>query len=340
MILGRRTRINNCMPVTGATTRTTPDNAAALAQFAHDVRAGLGQPGLKWIPCKYFYDAVGSALFEAITLLSEYGLTRADERILSRYADEIANAAEPPVVVAELGSGSAKKTRPILEALARREPTTYHPIEISPTALALTHRELGHLDGVNVRGFEAEYLDGLGRAARRRADERLLVLFLGSSIGNFNRHEDSEFLARIRTFLRAGDAVLLGTDLVKPPSPTILAYDDPAGVTAAFNLNLLARINRELGANFNLRRFAHQVRYDEQDRRIEMHLRSTVEQRVSIERAGIEVQFRAGETIWTESSHKYTLEDVEQMATATGFFAEQRWVDEEWPFAESLLVAS
>jgi len=329
------------MPVTGATISATPDKAGALAQFAHDVRAGLGQPGPKWIPCKYFYDAVGSALFEAITLLPEYGLTRADERILNRYPGEIADAVETPLVVAELGSGSAKKTRPILQALARRQPTTYHPIEISPAALALTHRELSHLDGVNVRGFEAEYVDGLARtAAKRLAGQRLLVLFLGSSIGNFNRHEDSEFLARIRAFLRPGDAVLLGTDLVKPASQTILAYDDPAGVTAAFNLNLLARINRELGADFDLRRFAHQVRYDERERRIEMHLRSTVEQRVRIEQAGIEVHFRAGETIWTESSHKYALEDIEQMAAATGFRAERQWVDEEWPFAESLLVAS
>ncbi|HEY6291107.1 MAG TPA: L-histidine N(alpha)-methyltransferase [Terriglobia bacterium] len=311
-----------------------------MTQFARDVRAGLGRPGSKWIPCKYFYDVVGSALFEAITLLPEYGLTRADERIISRYAGEIADSVAPPVVVVELGSGSAKKTRSILEALARRQPTTYHPIEISPAALVLTHRELGHLDGVSVRGFEAEYLDGLARAAKRLPRQRLMVLFLGSSIGNFNRHQDSEFLVRIRAFLQVGDAVLLGTDLVKPTSQTILAYDDPAGVTAAFNLNLLARINRELGADFNLRRFAHQVVYNEGDRRIEMHLRSTAEQRVRIEKARLDVHFRAGETIWTESSHKYTLGDVGQMATATGFRAARQWVDEEWPFAESLLVAS
>lgn len=313
----------------------------AGTQFARDVRAGLGQPGQKWIPCKYLYDAVGSALFEAISVLPEYGLTRADERILRRHAGEIAAAVSPPLVVAELGSGSGRKTRLILEALARRQPTTYHPIEISAAALALTERELNHLDGVSVRGFEAEYLDGLGRAAARRsAEERLLVLFLGSSIGNFNRNEDCEFLVKIRSLLRAGDALLLGTDLVKPISQILPAYDDPAGVTAAFNLNLLGRMNRELGGNFGLRRFVHEARYDERERRIEMHLRACDSHEVRIEKAGLDVHFSRGETIWTESSYKYASEDVVQMAETTGFRAARQWVDEDWPFAESLLVAS
>jgi dimethylhistidine N-methyltransferase len=311
------------------------------SQFTRDVRAGLGQRGQKWIPCKYFYDAVGSALFEAISVLPEYGLTRADERILRRYADEIAAAISPPLVVAELGSGSGRKTRLILEALARRQPTTYHPIEISAAALALAERELNHLDGVSVRGFEAEYLDGLGRAAARRLeDQRLLVLFLGSSIGNFNRNEDCEFLMKIRALLQAGDALLLGTDLVKPVSQVLPAYDDPAGITAAFNLNLLGRINRDLGGNFDLRQFAHVARYDDHERRVEMHLRALDAHQVRIEKAGLEIHLTPGETIWTESSYKYTLEDVVQMAEATGFRTAQQWVDEEWPFAESLLVAS
>ena len=310
-------------------------------QFVYDVRAGLGQPGQKWVPCKYFYDAVGSALFEAISVLPEYGLTRADERILRRYAGEIAAAVAPPLVVAELGSGSGRKTRLILEALARRQPTTYHPIEISAAALALAERELDHLDGVSVRGFEAEYLDGLARAvARRSPNQRLLVLFLGSSIGNFNRNEDCEFLTRIRALLQVGDALLLGTDLVKPVSQMLPAYDDPAGVTAAFNLNLLGRINRELGGNFDLRRFAHEARYIDGERRIEMHLRARETHEVRIEKAGLDVRFGRGETIWTESSYKYTLKDVAEMAEATGFRSARQWVDEEWPFAESLLAAS
>ena len=313
----------------------------AGTQFARDVRAGLDQPGQKWIACKYFYDAVGSALFEAISVLPEYGLTRADERILRRYASEIADAVSPPLVVAELGSGSGRKTRLILEALARRQPTTYHPIEISAAALALAERELNHLDGVSVRGFEAEYLDGLGRAAARRSvNQQLLVLFLGSSIGNFNRNEDCEFLVKIRSLLRVGDALLLGTDLVKPVSQVLPAYDDPAGVTAAFNLNLLGRMNRELGGDFDLRRFAHEARYDARERRIEMHLRARESQDVRIHKGGLNIHFDRGESIWTESSYKYTLKDVVYMAATTGYLVAQQWVDEEWPFAESLLVAS
>ena len=321
--------------------RKTGTEIDAGAQFAHDVRAGLSRPGQKWLPCKYFYDAVGSALFEAISVLPEYGLTRADERILRRHAAEIAAAVSPPLVVAELGSGSGRKTRLILEALARRQPTTYHPIEISAAALAQAERELNHLDGVSVRGFEAEYLDGLAQAAAKRArNQRLLVLFLGSSIGNFNRNEDCQFLMRIRALLRTEDGLLLGTDLVKPVSQMLRAYDDPAGVTAAFNLNLLGRINRELGGNFDLHRFAHEATYDEVEQRIEMHLRARDTHEVRIEKAGLDLHFDRGETIWTESSYKYTLVSVAQMAEATGFRTERQWVDEEWPFAESLLVAS
>jgi L-histidine N-alpha-methyltransferase len=310
-----------------------------LESFAEDVRRGLGHSGQKYVPCKYFYDAVGSALFEAITQLPEYGLTRADQRILTRYAGEIAAAVSPPVIVAELGSGSARKTRSLLEALARRSPTTYHPIEISPAALAVAERELGHLDGISVRGFEAEYLDGLARVTAERRAERLLVLFLGSSIGNFNPDEDCDFLGRIRSQLEPGDALLVGTDLVKPVAQMILAYNDPAGVTAAFNLNLLARINRELDADFDVRRFEHQALYDETAHRIEMHLRATADQQVRIAKADLVVRLQPGETIWTESSHKYTLADVVRIADRTGFDVARQWVDKEWPFAESLLVA-
>jgi uncharacterized SAM-dependent methyltransferase len=167
----------------------------------------------------------------------------------------------------------------------------------------------------------------------------MLVLFLGSSIGNFNPEEDCQFLARIREALEPGDALLLGTDLVKPVAQLIQAYDDPAGVSAAFNLNLLARINRELDADFNLRQFEHQALYDETAHRMEMHLRATTGQTVTIKKAGLVIHLRPGETIWTESSHKYTLADVVRMASATRFEVACRWLDEEWPFAESLLIA-
>jgi len=332
------------MPLAATTRAFSPDQSAALrlAEFAADVRDGLSQRGQKELPSKYFYDDVGSALFEAITLLPEYGLTRAEQRILACHADEIAARLEAPVTVAELGSGSGKKTRLVLEALARRQPTTYYPIEISRSALEMCERELDHLESVSIVGYESEYLEGLRAVASSRTraggGDTLLVLFLGSSIGNFDRKPADEFLAEVRRALNPGDALLLGTDFEKPVSRVTLAYDDPAGVTAAFNLNLLARINRELGANFDLRQFRHEARYNSERRRIEMHLRSTADQTVTLPQSGFDVTLRQGETIWTESAHKYDRESIAEMAARSGFRCEAQWVDAEWPFADSLLV--
>jgi L-histidine N-alpha-methyltransferase len=272
--------------------------------------------------------------------LPEYGLTRADERILRRHADEITGRMPSPLVVAELGSGSGRKAGWILEALSRRQATTYHPIEISAAALARCEHELDHLPRVSILGFESEYLDGLREvAARRSPAEHVLVLFLGSSIGNFEREPGMQFLQRVRETLLPGDGLLLGTDLEKPVPRMLLAYDDPLGVTAAFNLNLLARINRELDADFDLVRFEHVALYNSAERRIEMHLRSTSFQQVSIRRAAYSVALRKDETIWTESSHKYNLGEVAEMAPRTGFRSDRRWVDGEWPFAENLWIA-
>jgi dimethylhistidine N-methyltransferase len=311
-----------------------------IVEFAEDVRAGLLKRERKELPSKYLYDEVGSALFEVISVLPEYGLTRADERILRRYAGEITGRIPSPVIVAELGSGRGKKTRWILEAITFRHPTVYHPIEISPAALEMCERELDHLPRVSIVGHEKQYLEGLADVADRRiSGEHILVLFLGSSIGNFDRRPGEEFLEQVRRNLVPGDALLLGTDLVKPVEQLVLAYDDPAGVTAAFNLNLLGRINRELDGDFVLQRFRHHALYNPDESRIEMHLVSTVDQTVRIHKAGLMVGLRRGETIWTESSHKYRREDVVQMARAAGFRCEGQWVDEEWPFAQSLLVA-
>lgn len=309
-------------------------------QFAEEVRAGLSQSGQKELPSKYLYDAVGSALFEVISLLPEYGLTRADARILRRYAGEITARLSSPVIVAELGSGSGKKTRWILEALSLRQPTAYHPIEISHDALAQCERELDQLPQVSILGFEAEYLDGLRRvAAVRKPGERLLVLFLGSSIGNFDREPGARFLQQVRETLNPGDGLLLGTDLEKSVSRLIRAYDDSLGVTAAFNLNLLARINRELDADFDLSEFEHLALYNAPERRIEMHLRARTGQMITIPRAQFSVRIEEGETLWTESSHKYRPEDLLEMADRSGFRCDGQWTDEEWPFAESLLAA-
>jgi L-histidine Nalpha-methyltransferase len=313
----------------------------SIADFGAEVRSGLTQPGQKELPSKYLYDEVGSALFEVITTLPEYGLCRADERLLRQHAEEMIRPLLPaPIVVAELGSGSGKKTRWILQALARRQRTRYYPIEISPTALAQCAKELGQLDWVSVVGFERPYLDGLRSvAANRRVGERLLVLFLGGTIGNFDRCAGEQFLARVRCRLEPGDGLLLGTDLEKPLPQLLRAYDDPLGVTAAFNLNLLARINRELGGEFDLEAFRHLARYDEAERRIEMHLLSLRQQTVAIRGAGLVTVLEEGETIWTESSHKYQAEEIARMARRSGFRAEAQWVDREWPFAQTLLVA-
>jgi dimethylhistidine N-methyltransferase len=313
--------------------------AHPASEFAADVLTGLTKPQ-KELLSKYLYDDVGSALFEVISVLPEYGLTRADERVLQQNAYEIVARLSMPLLVAELGSGSGKKTRWLLKALARRQHTSYCPIEISPTALAMCKRELGDIDSISIVGFEREYLEGLAEvAARRKKDQHLLVLFLGSTIGNFDRPAGVSFLREIRNTLQAGDSLLLGTDLLKPVPQLLEAYADPLGVTAAFNLNLLARINRELDADFVLDRFEHVAHFNPHARSVEMHLRSKRAQTVTICASGFSVRFSAGETIWTESSHKYAREEVSQMARDTGFTCQAQWIDREWPFAESLLVA-
>jgi dimethylhistidine N-methyltransferase len=311
-----------------------------ISAFAADIRGGLTKAGQKELASKYLYDELGSKLFEAISLLPEYGLTRADERLLRRHAREIADWLPGDTVVAELGSGSGQKTRWILEAFGRRRHTSYFPIEISPAALATCRRELADIDSISIVGFEREYLDGLLEvAARRRAGQRILVLFLGSTIGNFDHPADVSFLRQIRGVLAAGDALLLGTDLEKPVAQLLNAYDDSLGVTAAFNLNLLTRVNRELGADFALDRFQHVARFNSATGSIEMHLRSTRDQRVTVAAAGFSVALAEGETIWTETSHKYSLAEVETLAERGGFRRAAQWVDEEWPFAETLMTA-
>ena len=311
-----------------------------VSEFAADVRAGLTKPGQRELPSKYLYDEVGSALFEAISVLPEYGLTRADTRLLKEYAEEIVGRLPSPLQVAELGSGSGKKTRWILEALSRRQKTFYYPIEISPHALAACEKELGRIDLVSIVGYEQPYLEGLRSVAEGRGEYgHLLVLFLGSTIGNFDREAGDKFLRELRATLRTGDALLLGTDLEKSVELQLLAYDDPAGVTAAFNLNLLARINRELGADFDLSCFRHEARWNYADRRMEMHLRSTRRQSVRISAANLRLVLNEDETIWTESSHKYKAQEIPELATRTGFRCDEQWIDKEWPFAQNLLLA-
>jgi L-histidine N-alpha-methyltransferase len=309
-------------------------------EFASDVRAGLTRPGQKELPSKYLYDDVGSALFEVISHLPEYGLTRADERLLRRYASDMVDRIPGPVAVAELGSGSGRKTRWLLEAFCRRQRTSYYPVEISHSALVMCERALSDIDSISIVGFEREYLDGLLEvAAYRKPGQRLCVLFLGSTIGNFDRPAAVKFLSQVRTILESGDCMLLGTDLEKPAWQLLRAYDDELGVTAAFNLNLLTRINRELAADFEIARFQHLAKINLEARSVEMHLQSTRLQVVSIPAAEVVVEFQAGETIWTESSHKYSPGEIFETARQAGFRCEVQWIDEQWPFAENLLIA-
>ena len=313
--------------------------SAFIEELAADVRAGLAGPGQKKIPSRYLYDDLGSALFEAISFLPEYGLTRADERILRTHARGIVARLPGPITVAELGSGSGRKTRWILEALAARGSTTYYPIDISRAALTRCALELGQLPSVRVEPIETDYLRGLSEvAARRGKSDRLLLLFLGSTIGNFEPAQAQDFIREMGWRLRPGDGFLLGTDLLKPVPILLAAYDDPLGVTAAFNLNLLIRLNRDLDADFDPGSFAHEARWSAAERRIEMHLIARRAHMVLIRALDMRVRFEERESIWTESSYKFEREDAARLAKQAGFECESQWVDREWPFAESLLL--
>ncbi|QGZ63854.1 L-histidine N(alpha)-methyltransferase [Paraburkholderia acidisoli] len=312
---------------------------SSASEFAADVRAGLARAPQKELPSKYLYDEVGSALFEVITVLPEYGVTRSEEKLLTRYASEIVEALPADVKVAELGSGSGRKTRRILEALCRKRPTSYYPIEISRAALQLCQRELADIERISIVGYERDYLAGLAEVSRqRKPGEQLCVLFLGSTIGNFVRLAATRFLRDIRAMLRPGDTLLLGTDLVKPVDTLVAAYDDAIGATAAFNLNILSRINRELDADFDLHDFEHVARFNPDVRSIEMHLRAKRDVHVHVGAARLDIDLQEGETIWTESSHKYHADEIPAIAADAGFTCEHQWVEKDWGFAESLLA--
>jgi L-histidine N-alpha-methyltransferase len=320
-----------------------PDSAAAADDFAGDVRRGLTAER-KVLPPKYFYDELGSQLFEAICLLPEYYLTRAEAEIFARRSEEIVERAarDARVTLFELGSGSASKTRRIVAALvARQRGLTYVPVDISPAALeAGATALLREFDGLNVSAYASDYDAALPRlAGELREGERALVLFLGSNVGNFDREGAREFLKGVRRVLRAGDCLLLGADLKKDPSALEAAYDDALGVTAAFNLNLLARINRELRADFRVRDFRHVALYDVREGRVEMHLESLAEQTVNIGALDLSINFKEGERVHTENSYKYDLEGLSALAAETGFGRAETWLDSAERFSSNLFVA-
>jgi dimethylhistidine N-methyltransferase len=311
-----------------------------LTGLAEDVRKGLSAQPKRFLP-KYFYDELGSQLFEAICLLPEYYLTRAENEILQRYSDEIAASVEGQKTLVEMGSGSASKTRLIIEALLRSQPELmFMPVDISATALESSSRILlQSYPRLKIEAFAADYFAGLAEL-RNKPRQRTLALFLGSNISNFDAEEAHRFLRAMRTVLNEGDALLLGADLKKDPAILEAAYNDALGVTSAFNLNVLARINRELGGSFDLHAFRHRAFYNEGVGRIEIYIESLVQQIVRIEKLDLEVKFEAGELIHTENSYKYDMASIARLAEDTGFTRSRSWFDSRERFSSNLLLAT
>ncbi|MBC7933450.1 MAG: L-histidine N(alpha)-methyltransferase [Rubrivivax sp.] len=318
--------------------------AGAGGDFAGDVRRGLTATPKFLLP-KYFYDELGSILFEAICLLPEYYLTRAESEIFARHADEIVEQAArgSHLTLAELGSGSATKTRRIVASLlGRQRRLVYVPVDISPAALeAGASALLQDFPALRVTAYAGDYDAALPRLAENfDAEARALVLFLGSNVGNFDREEARAFLLKLRASLREGDSVLLGADLKKDRATLEAAYDDALGITAAFNLNVLARINRELGADFSLRHFRHAALYNEREGRVEMHIESLRAQTIRVGALGLAADFREGERVHSENSYKYDLAELSRLAAATGFDLTRTWLDAGERFSSNLFVAS
>ncbi len=311
---------------------------ARVASFADDVRTGLGMRPYTLMP-KYFYDDLGSVLFETITHLPEYYLTRVERDLLATYAPEIVATFDEPLELVELGSGSATKTRLIIDAiLAGQDTLTFHPIDISPDALIESSEALvaAH-DALHVRAYAGDYF-GLLRAKRIETRDRVLALYLGSNVGNFEPLQARELFGLLGETLKPGDGLLIGYDLKKDASVLELAYDDPTGVTAAFNKNLLARINRELRGDFDLRAFSFFARYDEREGVVRSHLRAERAFTAHVPGVGLDVPFEAGETIHTESSYKFTREDMLALLAPFGFLERRTFTDAAGRYALSLLV--
>jgi L-histidine N-alpha-methyltransferase len=312
----------------------------ATAEFAREVRRDLALVP-KQLQSKYLYDALGSSLFEAICRLPWYRITRAEHRLLVAHAAEIvAELGANQSTIVELGCGSGEKLAVLAEALQRSGGSArVHLIDISSQALEQTEQRLTRLQHVSVVGHQSTYEVGLRHATEARVGAGpMVVLLLGSNIGNFDTPAALAFLRRIRRVLRPGDLLLLGADLVKPIPDLQLAYDDPLGVTAAFNKNLLVRINQELGGTFNLAAFDHRAAWNRDEQRIEMHLVSRVAQTATIAAAETSVAFLPGEHIWTESSYKYEPDQIERMGMEAGFALRDQWIEEDARFALSLMI--
>jgi L-histidine Nalpha-methyltransferase len=307
--------------------------------FAGDVRLGLSARP-KTLASKYLYDDLGSALFEVICRLPEYYLTRAEASILQAHSQEIIDAVGGTMEIVELGSGTAVKTRLLLDAALKRQPTLrYRPIDISSSAVLETTAALNHeYPNIHVEALTTDYLDGLTRLSPNGVARRL-ILFLGSNIGNFEPYEAQRTLDAVRQALRPGDTFLVGADLRKDRATLESAYNDSLGVTAAFNKNLLLRIDRELGGHFDLAAWSHRATYNEAEGRVEMHLVSESRQEVPIDAIGATFAFDKNETIHTESSYKYEPQQIERLARDAGFEIVRTWSDSADAFGSNLLRA-
>jgi L-histidine N-alpha-methyltransferase len=296
----------------------------------------------KRLPAWLFYDEAGSRLFEAITELPEYYVTRTERSIFAANAKGIiARAAEDSRLrIAELGAGSAEKTRLLLRAAVERQRSViYEPVDVSASALdGACSRIEREIPGVTVTPRVMDYTHGDGHRFHLGSspEERRLVLYIGSSIGNFEPHQATRLLQRVRAGLDVGDGFLLGVDLVKDEDTLLAAYDDAAGVTAAFNSNVLVRLNRELDADFDLDTFAHWARWNATRSRIEMHLASRIAQRVRVDALNLTVDFSRGETIHTENSYKYRPGQAEALLEEAGFAPAATWTDDQSWFAVCL----
>jgi L-histidine N-alpha-methyltransferase len=308
------------------------------ASFAQDVAKGL-QSKPKRLPSKYFYDDVGSALFDAITRLPEYYLTRAETEILREWGWQIVRVLDAPVDFLELGSGSAVKTRLLIEeALRVQGRLRYSPIDISTEAIRASSMALVETyPGLAVRAYAGDYFDVLASRIVR-SESKMLAMVMGSNIGNYEPDEAHRLLTLLHGALRKGDGLLLGADLKKDRAVLELAYNDPAGVTAAFDRNILARINRELDADFDPRNFAHVVRYDQRRGSVDSFLQARSRSVVHVRSIDLRASFRTGERIHTESSYKYSDEELESLGRAAGFRSACRWHDRSALFTVHLFV--
>ena len=303
------------------------------------IRSGLTAP-VKRLPAALLYDDLGSALFEAITLLPEYEVARADLRLLTAHAGDVVERLRGPLELVELGPGHGRKARLVVEHVARRQQVTpFLGVDVSAAAIAGCRKSLEQVRGVEFTAVETTF-EALHRLPPRRPGHRRLVMFLGSNLSNFDRPESLRLFRAIRGALQPGDGLLLSADLEKPAALLLPAYDDALGVTAAFDKNVLVRLNREWGADFDVSSFEHEARWVPAARRIEMHLVATRACTVRIALLKLEVRFAAGESIWTESSHRFDLPALDALGLEAAFRTDTSWVDVAWPFALTLYTAT